>query len=67
MKEIRTIISESVAEVGMRSQVRWGIALMVIGVVTALIIPFFGIALVVIGIALLIWRGREETIEGIKE
>ena len=51
----------------MRSQVRWGIALMVIGVVTALIIPFFGIALVVIGIALLIWRGREETIEGIKE
>ncbi|MCK9277234.1 MAG: hypothetical protein M0P22_03995 [Methanoculleus sp.] len=51
----------------MRSQVRWGIALLVIGAVVALLIPFFGIPLVVIGIALIVWRGREDTIEEIRE
>ncbi|MCE5337828.1 MAG: hypothetical protein LLF90_03970 [Methanomicrobiaceae archaeon] len=51
----------------MQSQVRWGIALLVIGAVVALLIPFFGIPLVVIGIALIVWRGREDTIEEIRE
>lgn len=51
----------------MRSQVRWGIALTVIGAVIALIIPIYGIPIAVIGIALLIWRGREEVIEEVKE
>ncbi|MDD3932954.1 hypothetical protein [Methanoculleus sp. UBA303] len=51
----------------MRSQVRWGIALIVIGALLGLIIPFFGIPLVVIGIALIVWRGREDTIEEIRE
>ncbi|HOB17584.1 MAG TPA: hypothetical protein PKK74_02655 [Candidatus Methanoculleus thermohydrogenotrophicum] len=51
----------------MRGQVGWGIALIVIGVVIALIIPIFGIPLVVIGIALIIWRGREEIIEKAEE
>lgn len=50
----------------MQNQVRWGIALTVIGVVVALLVPIFGIPLVVIGIALLIWRGREDIIEEIK-
>ena len=51
----------------MQSQIRWGIVLIAIGAVIALISPIFGIPLVVIGIALLIWRGREGVIEGIKE
>ncbi|MDD3857735.1 MAG: hypothetical protein PHP43_06775 [Methanoculleus sp.] len=51
----------------MQNAVRWGIALIVIGVVLALLIPFFGIPIIVIGVALIIWRGREETIEAIKE
>lgn len=51
----------------MRSQVRWGIALTVIGAVIALLIPIYGIPLVAIGIALLIWQGREEIIEEITE
>jgi len=46
---------------------RWGIALTVIGAVVALLVPFYGIPLVVIGIALIIWRGREEIVEEIKE
>ncbi len=50
----------------MQNQVRWGIALAAIGVVLALLVPIFGIPLVVIGIALLIWRGREDIIEEIK-
>ena len=50
----------------MQNQVRWGIALTVIGVVFALLVPIFGIPLVVIGIALLVWRGREDIIEEIK-
>jgi|CZCB01.1.fsa_nt_gi 4-hydroxybenzoate polyprenyltransferase len=53
--------------ISMRGQVGWGIALIVIGVVIALIIPIFGIPLVVIGIALIIWRGREEIIEKAEE
>ncbi|WP_173425814.1 hypothetical protein [Methanoculleus bourgensis] len=51
----------------MRSQMRWGIALTVIGAVVALLVPFYGIPLVVIGIALIIWRGREDVIDEIKE
>lgn len=51
----------------MQSQVRWGIALTIIGVLLALLVPFFGIPLVVIGVALLIWRGREDIIEEIRE
>ena len=58
----------------MRSQVIWGIALTVIGAAIAIVavlgIPFlliYSIPLVVIGLALIIWRGREETIEAIKE
>ncbi|WP_342771921.1 hypothetical protein [Methanoculleus sp. UBA300] len=51
----------------MRSPVRWGIALIVIGAVLALIVPIFGIPFIVIGLALIVWRGREETIEPIKE
>lgn len=51
----------------MQNAVRWGIALIVIGVVLALLIPIFGIPIIVIGAALLIWRGREETIEAVKE
>ncbi|WP_301678312.1 hypothetical protein [Methanoculleus methanifontis] len=51
----------------MRNPARWGIALTFIGVVLALLIPIFGIPLIVIGLALIIWRGREDTIEAIKE
>ena len=51
----------------MQSATRWGITLIVIGVILALLIPIFGIPLVVIGIALIVWRGREDTIEEIKE
>ncbi|NLB00517.1 MAG: hypothetical protein GX837_06070 [Methanomicrobiales archaeon] len=51
----------------MQNQVRWGIALIIIGILLALLVPFFGIPLAVIGAALLIWRGREENIEPIKE
>jgi uncharacterized membrane protein len=61
------VIPEPVAWICMRSQVRWGIALIVIGALLGLIIPFFGIPLVVIGIALIVWRGREDTIEEIRE
>ncbi len=58
----------------MRSQVLWGIALTAIGAVIAaiaiLVLPFlliYGIPLIVVGLALIIWQGREETIEAIKE
>ena len=57
----------------MRSQVRWGIALTVIGAVIAAIgirFPFlliYAVPLIVIGLALIVWRGREETIEAIRE
>ncbi|KUK60163.1 MAG: hypothetical protein XE10_0972 [Methanoculleus marisnigri] len=57
----------------MRSQVRWGIALTVIGAVIAAIgirFPFlliYAVPLIVIGLALIVWRGREETIETIRE
>ncbi len=61
------IIITSVARLCMRSPVRWGIALIVIGAVLALIVPIFGIPFIVIGLALIVWRGREETIEPIKE
>lgn len=58
----------------MRSQVLWGIALTAIGAAIAIVavlgIPFlliYSIPLIVIGLALIIWRGREEVIEAIKE
>ncbi|WP_197018470.1 hypothetical protein [Methanoculleus sp. MH98A] len=58
----------------MRSQVIWGIVLTAIGAAIALIavlgIPFlliYSIPLIVIGLALIIWRGREEVLEAIKE
>jgi len=58
----------------MRNQVLWGIALTAIGaaitIIAVLGLPFlliYGIPLIVIGLALIIWRGREETIEPIKE
>jgi|LSQX01.2.fsa_nt_gb hypothetical protein len=67
MEKIRTIIPKTITELGMQNQVRWGIALIIIGILLALLVPFFGIPLAVIGAALLIWRGREENIEPIKE
>jgi len=58
----------------MRSQVLWGIALTAIGaaitIIAVLGLPFlliYGVPLIVIGLALIIWRGREETIEPIRE
>ncbi|WP_250987018.1 hypothetical protein [Methanoculleus oceani] len=58
----------------MRSQVIWGIALTAIGAaitaIAILVLPFlliYGVPLIAIGLALIIWKGREETIEAIKE
>ncbi|NLA38202.1 MAG: hypothetical protein GX882_02215 [Methanomicrobiales archaeon] len=51
----------------MQSQTLWGIALTAIGVVVALLVPIFGVPLIVLGVALIIWRGREEAIEEIRE
>jgi hypothetical protein len=58
----------------MRSQVIWGIALTAIGAaitaIAILVLPFlliYSIPLIAIGLALIIWKGREETIEAIKE
>lgn len=58
----------------MRSPVRWGVALTAIGVVIAVIailtLPFlliFGVPLIVLGLALIIWQGREEKIEAMQE
>jgi len=65
--KIRTIIPAPAAEICMQSQVGWGIALTVIGAVVALILPICGLPIIAVGVALLIWRGREDTIEEIKE
>ncbi|WP_214020306.1 hypothetical protein [Methanoculleus sp.] len=58
----------------MRSQVLWGIALTAIGAAIAaiaiLVIPFlliYGVPLIAIGLALIIWQGREEIIDAIRE
>ncbi|MDK2890024.1 MAG: hypothetical protein PWR21_656 [Methanoculleus sp.] len=58
----------------MRSQVLWGIALTAIGAaitaVALLALPFlliYSVPLIAIGLALIIWRGREEIIEAIRE
>ncbi|HOB07805.1 MAG TPA: hypothetical protein PKH62_07060 [Methanoculleus sp.] len=51
----------------MQSQVGWGIALTVIGAVVALIIPICGLPIIAVGVALLIWRGREEILEPVEE
>ncbi len=61
------VIPQLVACIGMQSQVGWGIVLIVIGAGIALIIPIVGIPLAGLGVALLIWRGREEIIEEIRE
>ena len=53
----------------MRSQVKWGIALIVAGCL--LLIPgipfllFYAVPLILIGAALIAFRGREDTIEGV--
>lgn len=51
----------------MQSQVGWGIALTVVGSVVALIIPICGLPIIAVGVALLIWRGREEILEPVEE
>ncbi len=58
----------------MRSQILWGVALTAVGIAIALIavfgLPFlliYGVPLIVIGIALIVWQGREEIIEEIGE
>jgi hypothetical protein len=55
----------------MRSQVWWGILLIVIGAAMAsAVFPFlliYGIPLIVIGIVLILYRRREETIEQVRE
>ncbi|WP_169746323.1 hypothetical protein [Methanoculleus sediminis] len=58
----------------MRSQVLWGIVLTAIGaaitIIAVLGLPFlllYSIPLIAIGVALIIWRGREESIEAIRE
>ena len=40
--------------------------MIIIGAVIALLVPPFAIPFIVIGVALLIWRGREEIIEEIR-
>jgi len=49
----------------------WGIALTAIGAVIAILgIPFlfiYAVPIIVIGLALIVWRGREEKIEAIRE
>lgn len=58
----------------MRSQILWGIVLTALGAVIAAIaiaaLPFlliYAVPLILIGIALIVWQGREEQIEAIKE
>lgn len=59
----------------MRNAALWGIALTAVGAAIAVIamasgLPFlliYGAPLVVIGLALIVWQGREETLEAIKE
>jgi hypothetical protein len=65
--KIRTIIPAPAAEICMQSQVGWGIALTVVGAVVALIIPICGLPIIAVGVALLIWRGREEILEPVEE
>lgn len=52
----------------------WGIALTAIGAAIAIVailgIPFlliYAVPFIVIGLALIVWRGREEKIEAIRE
>ena len=61
-------------KMGMRNQVIWGIALTAIGAAIAavallgpLFLLIYAAPALVIGLALIIWRGREETLEAIKE
>ncbi|MDI6719973.1 MAG: hypothetical protein QMD46_10215 [Methanomicrobiales archaeon] len=55
----------------MRSQVKWGIILLVIGLVLAPIgFPYllvYAVPLILIGLALIAFRRREETLEEIRE
>jgi hypothetical protein len=67
----RRIISKAFLPESMRSQVSWGIALIVLGAVIAAIgFPYlllWGIPIVLIGIGLVLYRNREETIEQVHE
>ncbi len=58
----------------MRSQVLWGIILTALGAVIAavaiagpLFLLIYAVPFILIGIALVVWRGREDTIEAIRE
>ncbi|MDV2482396.1 protein BatD [Methanoculleus sp. Wushi-C6] len=58
----------------MRSQVLWGIVLTALGAVIAAIaiagpvfLLIYALPLILIGLALIVWRRREETIEAIRE
>jgi len=58
----------------MRRQVLWGILLPALGAVIAavaiagpLFLLIYAVPLILIGIALVVWRGREDTIEAIRE
>lgn len=54
----------------MRSQTKWGLAFVILGLlISPLAFPFlliYSIPLILIGIALIIFRGREEKIEEVK-
>lgn len=55
----------------MRSQVKWGIVLLIIGLVLAPIwFPFlliYAVPLILIGLALIVFRRREEALEEVQE
>ncbi len=54
----------------MRSQTKWGVAFVILGVlISPLAFPFlliYSIPLILIGTALIIFRGREEKIEEVR-
>ena len=54
----------------MRSQTKWGLFFIALGVIISLILfpiaLFYSIPLILIGVALILFRKREETIEEIK-
>lgn len=55
----------------MKSQVKWGVALILLGVVIAPFafpfLLFYAVPLILIGIALVVFRSREDRIEQIQE
>ena len=59
---------------GMQSQIIWGLALTLLGGVVAgaaiawlPVLLIYAIPLIAIGVALIIWRGREEILEPVEE